>query len=71
MAMTKTKRKIFVTGGAGYIGSILVPELLRSGFRVHVLDNFMYGQASLLDCCSSPDFTIDRGDARACAWTCW
>lgn len=53
-----------VTGGAGYIGSILVPTLLREGFRVQVLDNFMFGQNSLLECCSSPDFEITRGDAR-------
>ncbi len=53
-----------MTGGAGYIGSILVPTLLREGFRVQVLDNFMYGQTSLLECCSFPDFEILRGDAR-------
>ncbi len=64
MSIKKAGRKIFVTGGAGYIGSILVPELLRAGHRVHVLDNFMYGQASLLDCCAEPGLTIARGDAR-------
>lgn len=53
-----------VTGGAGYIGAVLVPALLREGFKVHVLDNFMFGQTSLLDCCASPDFEITRGDAR-------
>jgi len=53
-----------VTGGAGYIGSILVPTLLREGYRVRVLDSFMFGQTSLLECCSSPDFEITRGDAR-------
>jgi len=53
-----------VTGGAGYIGSIFVPALLREGFKVQVLDNFMFGQTSLLECCSSPDFEITRGDAR-------
>ncbi len=64
MKRTAKKQKVVVTGGAGYIGSILVPTLLREGFRVQVLDNFMYGQASLLECCSSPDFEILRGDAR-------
>lgn len=55
---------MFITGGAGYIGSILVPTLLREGFKVHVLDSFLFGQTSLLECCSSPDFEITRGDAR-------
>jgi len=58
------KQKVFVTGGAGYIGSILVPALLRAGYKVSVLDSFMFDQVSLLDCCSSPDFEIVRGDAR-------
>jgi nucleoside-diphosphate-sugar epimerase len=55
---------ILVTGGAGYIGSILVPRLLAEGHRVTVLDNFMYGQNSLLDCCFDKNLTIIRGDAR-------
>ena len=55
---------ILVTGGAGYLGAILVPELLRLGHKVTVLDNFMFGQNSLLDCCVNPDFDVVRGDAR-------
>lgn len=55
---------ILVTGGAGYIGSILVPELLRAGHDVVVIDNFMYGQATLLDCCHYKSLTLIRGDAR-------
>lgn len=56
--------RILVTGGAGYIGSILVPTLLNNGHQVVVLDNFMYGQTSLLECCCNKDFQIIRGDAR-------
>ncbi len=56
--------KILVTGGAGYIGSILVPTLLRQGFHVTVLDNFLYRQASLLECCAESQFEVVRGDCR-------
>jgi len=57
--------KILVTGGAGYIGSILVPELLKNGHEVVVIDNFIYNQASLLDCCYNKNLTIVRGDTRS------
>jgi len=56
--------KILVTGGAGYIGPVLVPHLLDEGHEVTVLDNFLYGQGSLLDCCHDPRLSIVRGDAR-------
>ncbi|MBI5239219.1 MAG: NAD(P)-dependent oxidoreductase [Elusimicrobia bacterium] len=56
--------KVLVTGGAGYIGSILVPRLLEQGHEVAVIDNFMHRQTSLLDCCHDPKLTIARGDAR-------
>lgn len=55
---------ILVTGGAGYIGSIMVPMLLEAGHEVIALDNFMYRQNSLLDCCHYPNLTVVRGDAR-------
>jgi nucleoside-diphosphate-sugar epimerase len=55
---------ILVTGAAGYLGSVMVPELLRRGHKVMAVDNFMYNQASLLDCCNDPNFTVVRGDAR-------
>src|SRR3989344_7263115 len=56
--------KILITGGAGYIGSILVPELLKEGHAVTVIDNFLYNQPSLLDCCHNKNFAVIRGDAR-------
>lgn len=55
---------ILITGGAGYIGSVLVPELLQRGHNVTVLDSFLYRQASLIDCCKYNNFTIVNGDAR-------
>src|SRR3989338_4978791 len=56
--------RVLVTGGAGYIGSVLVPTLLRAGHEVVVLDNFMYNQTSLLDCCCDEKLTVVRGDTR-------
>jgi nucleoside-diphosphate-sugar epimerase len=55
---------ILVTGGSGYIGSVLTKALLDEGFRVTVLDNFMYRQPSLLDCCANERFAVIRGDVR-------
>ncbi|MBI4132347.1 MAG: NAD(P)-dependent oxidoreductase [Candidatus Sungbacteria bacterium] len=56
--------RILVTGGAGYIGSILVPELLARGHAVAVLDSFRFRQSSLLDVCHHPKLEVVRGDAR-------
>jgi len=56
--------KILVTGGAGYIGSVLVPALLAADHRVTVVDNFMFGQSSLADCCAYDSFDVVRGDCR-------
>ncbi|MCX5703415.1 MAG: NAD-dependent epimerase/dehydratase, partial [Candidatus Omnitrophica bacterium] len=62
--MRAIKGNVLVTGGAGYIGSVLVPELLGSGYAVTVLDNFMYRQNSLLECAAFENFDVVRGDAR-------
>jgi nucleoside-diphosphate-sugar epimerase len=62
--MNQTSYHILVTGGAGYIGSVLVPELLALGHRVTVVDNFSFGQSSLLDCCRHEGFQAVRGDVR-------
>ena len=56
---------VLVTGGAGYLGSILVPALLDRGFGVTVVDNFMYGQDSLAGVCYHPAFSVVRGDVRS------
>ena len=56
---------ILVTGGAGYIGSILVPELLQAGHKVTVLDNFLFGQNSLAHLCADSNFDVVRGDIRS------
>ena len=62
--MSSRKPSVLVTGGAGYLGSIMVPELLNAGYRVTVLDNFMFKQASLNQICHLPGFDVVRGDAR-------
>jgi len=55
---------ILVTGGAGYLGSTMVPDLLAAGHKVTVLDNFMFKQTSLNHCCYHPNFTVVKGDIR-------
>lgn len=62
--MTTRASKVLITGGAGYIGSVLSKQLLERGFHVTVLDNFLYRQNSLLDCCAYDEFRIVRGDCR-------
>src|ERR687897_3839673 len=57
--------KVLVTGGAGYLGSVLVPALLDRGCSVAVVDNFMYGQDSLAAVCYHEKFSIIRGDVRS------
>ncbi len=56
--------KILVTGGAGYVGSILLPKLLERGYRVRVLDNLMYGGQGLLPHFINKNFDFIRGDIR-------
>ena len=57
-------KKVLITGAAGYIGSVLTPELLKEGYEVVAIDNFRYNQTSLLDCCYDKKLTIVRGDCR-------
>ena len=56
--------KVLVTGGAGYLGSILVPRLLDLNYDVTVLDSFRTGVASLTEHCHRKNLNIIRGDVR-------
>lgn len=55
---------VLVTGGAGYLGSLLVPELLKRGCKVTVYDNFLWGINPLLHVAGSPKLDIIKGDVR-------
>ena len=57
------KECVLVSGGAGYIGSVLSPILLSKGYEVCVIDNLMYGQTSILSCASYQKFNFINGDA--------
>lgn len=56
--------RVLVTGGAGFVGSVLSEHLLDAGYRVTVVDNLMYGQASLFHLCADSRFEFVFGDAR-------
>jgi nucleoside-diphosphate-sugar epimerase len=59
--MPESKR-VVVTGGAGFYGSVLVRLLLSQGHRVHVVDNLLYGPQSLMELFINPDFSFHYGD---------
>jgi nucleoside-diphosphate-sugar epimerase len=60
------KQHVLVTGGLGYLGSILCEHLLAAGHRVTAVDNLMYGtgQQGLYHLCANPEFDFIKGDAR-------
>jgi nucleoside-diphosphate-sugar epimerase len=62
MAAMSDKKHILITGGAGYIGSLLTSELLRAGNYVTVVDNLLYGGESLLGFLAHPDFHFTKAD---------
>ncbi len=62
--MKGNKHHVLVTGGAGYVGSVLVPRLLASGHRVTVFDLYIYGDDSLAGVRGSPGLREIHGDIR-------
>lgn len=59
--------KVLVTGGAGYIGSVLVRQLLAKGYQVRALDSLKFGGEALYDVMLDPDFEFMKGDIRVAA----
>lgn len=57
-------QRILVTGGAGYLGSILNEHLLKAGYHVTIVDKLLYGQSSLFHLCAHPNFDFVVGDVR-------
>jgi nucleoside-diphosphate-sugar epimerase len=60
----KPIRTVYVTGGAGYVGAVLVPKLLAAGYQVRVLDLFIYGEDVFPDCQGNPGLSLIKGDMR-------
>ena len=58
----KAERHVLITGGAGYIGSLLTSELLRNNYRVTVVDNLLFGGESLLGFLHHPNFHFAKAD---------
>ena len=57
-------KNVLVTGGAGYVGGVLIPKLLRKGYNVRVLDWFIYKPDLFAEFAANPNLTLVRGDLR-------
>src|SRR5579884_523039 len=64
MVKTNDIESVLVTGGAGYVGAVLVPKLLDAGYRVRVLDLYLYGDDVLAPVRGNPNLTELKGDIR-------
>lgn len=64
MSAPTTPGSVSVIGGGGYVGAVLVPKLLQAGWKVNVLDLFIYGEEVLDAVKSNPNLTIIKGDVR-------
>lgn len=56
--------RVLITGGAGYIGTMLTPTLLDAGYAVTVVDTFARGDAELAACCANPNFNVVQANVR-------
>ena len=61
---SKKLANIFITGGGGYLGSVLVPLLLKQGYHVKVLDRFFFGKKTLASCSNNKNCVLIEGDVR-------
>ena len=59
-----TDRHVLITGGAGYIGSILTSELLRQNYRVSILDSLLFGGESIVPFLNHPNFKFVKADVN-------
>src|SRR5258708_19142362 len=64
VAPSSKVKRVLVLGGAGYLGSALMPKLLDKGYKVRLLDSFVYGDTSIAGIRSHPDFEVLKGDVR-------
>ena len=64
MTLTSKIDRVLVTGGAGYVGSVLVPKLLAAGYKVRVLDLYLYGEHVLDAVKEHPGLEQVKGDIR-------